>query len=364
MVEKIRRTVKIWAERHVFSVRYVNDLIKGLDPYRNGNNTVPPGGGGGGGPSSTPILSPSSPGDNKISSPIANLNESASDKDDNQQEEQEQDSVSMGGRSDNDDDDDDDIDDLFGNASNKLLKIDVDLDQAAAASSSSAAAGSKKRRRSNDFNNGSGKSATAYKSRRRSILSTNSLMDLWNQVSNLQMNYDRVQGTLKEINRPEYLDEEAANEQIDTLVGDELLQEYKKTIQYESKVDRQRKELYDIAQNRKALELEAMRYLPWLEIALKQDEDDIKFCDKYAEQLRLFEHVHKPARDARDKRLREEDKRRKVQEELQKKKEEDEERRRFMESAMSKQTEAQPGMVWNKATGEYQTLNTDESWRD
>ena len=41
LVESIRRTVKIWAERRVFSVRYVNELIKGLEPYRNRN-----GGGG------------------------------------------------------------------------------------------------------------------------------------------------------------------------------------------------------------------------------------------------------------------------------------------------------------------------------
>ncbi|KAL3906335.1 MAG: hypothetical protein SGILL_009310, partial [Bacillariaceae sp.] len=37
-VEKIRRTIKIWAERHVFSVRYVTELLKGLEPYRNGGN--------------------------------------------------------------------------------------------------------------------------------------------------------------------------------------------------------------------------------------------------------------------------------------------------------------------------------------
>ena len=104
--------------------------------------------------------------------------------------------------------------------------------------------------------------------------------------------------------------------------------------------------------------------MPWLESALKQDEEDIQFCEKYAEQLQLFQHVHTPAKEARDQRLKEEEERRVQEEEMKKKKEEEEDRKKFMESAMAKQTEAQPGMVWNKATGEYQYLNQDESWRD
>jgi hypothetical protein len=43
---------------------------------------------------------------------------------------------------------------------------------------------------------------------------------------------------------------------------------------------------------------------------------------------------------------------------------EDEERKRLLEASLSKQEEAQPGMVWNRNTQEYQYLNTDESWRD
>jgi hypothetical protein len=35
-----------------------------------------------------------------------------------------------------------------------------------------------------------------------------------------------------------------------------------------------------------------------------------------------------------------------------------------LEASLAKQEEAKPGMVWNKATLEYQYLNTDESWRD
>lgn len=340
-VDRIRRTVKIWGERHVFSVRYVNELLKGLEPYRGGgtkvSNTAPRS------PQESP--SPTAISTASIPEPEMESNKVASFPDEDEDEDY--------------DEDDDDDEDLFGKASSKLLKIDVDLDQATADVSST-----KKRRRS-DANAGNGTdisgSGIPRSTKRRSVvLSTSSLMELWNQVSSLQMQHDRVQGAMQQIDTPQLLDEK----EIDTLVGDKLLKAYKKTIQNEEDVVKHRRELYDIAQRRKALELEAVRYLPWLEYALKQDEEDANFCEKYLQQLQLFQHVQKPAKRSRDQRLKEEEHRR-IQEEKQKKRqEEEEERKKFMESAMSKQTEAQPGMVWNNATGEYQYLNQDESWRD
>jgi hypothetical protein len=342
-VEKIRRTIKIWAERHVFSVRFVTELLKGLEPYRNGGNKA----------AASAATIPSPKGVSPAASPAAI---SATSAQDTMQSKKDFDrDMGLGGDSDDDDDED-----LFGNASSGLLDISIDLDRATAATSST-----KKKRRRSDASATRGVASQPHKQKRRStILSTNSLMELWNQVSSLQSSYDRVQGSLQEINSPKVLDESAVQEQIDTLVGDQLLNAYKKTIQYEDSVARQRRELYDIAQRRRALELEAVRYLPWLEAALKQDEEDLKFCKKYGEQLELFAHVQVPAKASRDVRVAEEEKQRIKQEQLRKKQEEEEERKKFMESAMSKQTEAQPGMVWNKATGEYQYLNQDESWRD
>ena len=342
-VEKIRRTIKIWAERHVFSVRYVTDLLKGLEPYRKGGNKAMS--------SAAPIASPGST--SPATSPAAI---SAATQDTMQSKKDFDRDMGLGG----DDSDDDNDDDLFASAGNKLLDISIDFDQATASTS-----GTKKKRRRSSASVAGGGALQPHKQKRRStILSTNSLMELWNQVSSLQSSYDRVQGTLQEINSPKILDESVVQEQIDTLVGDQLLNAYKKTIQYEDSVARQRRELYDIAQRRRALELEAVRYLPWLEAALKQDEEDLKFCEQYGEQLKLFTHVQVPAKAARDERVKEEEKQRIKQEQIRKKQEEEEERKKFMESAMSKQTEAQPGMVWNKATGEYQFLNQDESWRD
>ena len=190
-------------------------------------------------------------------------------------------------------------------------------------------------------------------------------MELMNQVTAQQTKYDRVMAKLKDFHQVygESSSDVAANS-IDTLVGEELLQEYKQTLQHEHEIDRYRRELHSIAQTRRALEVEALRYLPWLERALKQDQDDIDFCKTFRKQLDLFRTVHKPTKEARARRLQQEALRVQKEEALQEKQRDEEERKKFMESAMAKQTEAQPGMVWNRATGEYQHLNQEESWRD
>ncbi len=42
MVEKVRRTVKVWGDRRVFSMRFVLDLLAGLDNYREGGSGLAP----------------------------------------------------------------------------------------------------------------------------------------------------------------------------------------------------------------------------------------------------------------------------------------------------------------------------------
>jgi len=346
MVEKVRRTVKIWGDRRVFSIRFVNELLQGMEPYRHGGSG-----------SSAPPPRPSAPAESDLGrfSPPTKLGGDSPEKSRGLSEPTfNDDNDNNSGGNDNDDDDDDD---LFGDSGDRMLDIELDLDKAAAASRGNYL-NTKKRGR-----DGVGGTSPPKLSRRRSVLSTSSLMDLWNKVSTLQDSYDHCQSMLSSIDGS-YLDESTAMEQIDTLVGDELLQQYKQTLAYEKRVINQRKELHSIARERRALELEAIRYLPWLESALKQDQDDMAFCLKLEKQVGAVQHVHGLAKAARNVRLETEAKRRKAQEELEQKKAEEEERKRFMQAATAKVTEAEPGMVWNKATGEYQYLHTDESWRD
>mmetsp|Transcript_18419 Transcript_18419/g.37775 ORF Transcript_18419/g.37775 Transcript_18419/m.37775 type:complete len:506 (-) Transcript_18419:1610-3127(-) len=405
IVESIRRTVKIWAERRVFSIRYVNDLIKGLEPYRS--KTI------GGGRTRTSSTSRSSSSNSSSTaghceflgsgrfSPDPDLPVDSQDDQsagvsatndfdsemglgngDGNGSDQDEDNLFDDGNN-NDDDDDDDDDDLFGNASNKLLKINIDFDVSSPANSNGESTNKKRRRTSENGKSlslphaGADANKHAYttlgssksKPKRRNgsqHLSTSSLMELMNQVSALRSNHDRVSAKLEELQKA-YDDSDSNsnnNQRIETLVGDELLEEYKKTIMDEQEIEKHKRQLHSIAQTQRGLELDALRYLPWLERALKQDTDDIDFSNSFRTQLKLFKGVYQPTKEARDKRLMEEALRIQKEEELQRKKREEEERKKFMESAMSKQTEAQPGMVWNRATGEYQHLNQEESWRD
>jgi len=385
VVESIRRTVKIWAERRVFSIRYVNELIKGLEPYRNGKRQPSSSRSGGGrneienhspgGSRFSPVTEPptdSQPttmkGEDDLDSEMGRKDDNPDDvdnmfEDNNNQE-------------DDDDSDSDNDDDLFGTASKKLLKIDVDFDRAssaAAAMNSPGGGSAKKRRRSSTAAGGSDKagaftaSSGRAKSKRRAsaqYLSLSSLMELMNQVSTQQASYDRVTAKLRDVHELYGDSSETNTKRIETLVGDELLEEYKKNLKHEDEIDRFKRELHSIAQTRRGLELDALRYLPWLERALKQDSDDIDFSKSFRKQLELFKGVYQPTKEARDRRLKEEAFRIQKEEDLLKKRREEEERKKFMESAMKKQTEAQPGMVWNRATGEYQHLNQEESWRD
>jgi hypothetical protein len=341
VVEKVRRTVKIWGDRHVFSLRFVNELLKGLEAYRNTDYVPAPAASPEGGAFS-PLHAPpeQSPAPTTASRTVIDIDKELSmDGGD-----------SISGASGSDDDD------LFGDSGDRLLNIDLDLDKAASAAKKEDSKGDVNRKRQRP----SVVTGTSAK-RKSSILSTSSLMELWNQVSTLQQRFDNTQTMLAGIT-PEYLN--ASLDQIDTLVGDELLDAYKKNQNFQKRVIDQRVELHSIAKKRRSLEQEAVRYLPWLEAALKQDTDDIEFCDKVLLELKKVEPLHGVAKAAREERLTEEARRQREMEELEKKKKEVEDRKKFMEIAMAKQTEAEPGMVWNKAAGEYQYRSTDESWRD
>jgi CID domain len=369
-VEKIRRTVKIWGERHVFSVRYVNELVKGLEMYRNGgrnNSKSSASSSRGAAAKSSPSMSPADASNSTVpaghgTGKNVGGGNSSSDSSDNDVEMSPTGSDNMFG---DDDGDDDDGDDLFGNATSKLLKIDVDLDQAASAAKNDSGAGDKKRRRSSFGSTGSGGGKSpGQPTKRKSVLSTNSLMELWSSVSALQNTYDIIESSTKEI---EGLDDTAPTSDgtpVDELVGDELLMEYKKVLKFEQRLTSNQREMHQIANARHVLEKEAVRYLPWLERALKQDKEDAAFCETYRRQLLTFKQIQAQARAARDRRLAEEADRKRQEEEERKKKQDEEDRRKFMEAAMAKQTVAEDGMVWNRATGEYQYLNQDESWRD
>lgn len=360
VTEKVRRTAKIWGDRRVFSIRFVNDLLQRLEPYRHGR---PPPSNDFTNDGATFSPEPEAPSDPK-SAPDGHENDNHGDDDDIRNILEDHDPLSgdedadEGGDDGNDDADDDD-DDIFGSNESPKLEIQVNMDVATDEQPQGNVKLRAKRRRSS-----MGSSAGTSSAKRRtssSILSAASLLELWTRLSELQQRYDRSQHTLQ------IIDERLAKipaESLEHLVGDELQQAFRQNEKDFVQMAAERKNLYDIAVERKALEDQAKKYVPWLHKALKQDQEDITFCDMLEQKISSFKDIHKAMVVARDNRREEERQRQLQQEAIEQKRREQEEEERFRRAALSKETEAKPGMVWNPSTREYQALDTNESWRE
>jgi CID domain len=348
LVEKVRRTAKIWGDRRVFSVRFVGELLKGLESFRNDvqQQRAPP-----------------------VESPVNRFSPEPSD-DDNDDDDHDDEPRMETPKSnslksptsprtevtvsptaedlmrESSDDDDDDQSLGFGSGV-AALNVTFDASKLGEMVVPKAKRPVIKRRRSS-----SGK-------KRRAILSTQSLQELWNQLSVLQQQYDQSQTLLRGIS-----EEHLRHDNVSDLIGDEILDAYNKNVNYIRLVQTERINLLKVANGKHSLEQEAVRYLPWCNSALLQDEEELELCDAVEQDLLLLQTVHAAAKQVRDERraLQEEEERRHALEKQ--RQEEEEERKRLLEASLAKQEEAKPGMVWNKATLEYQYLNTDESWRD
>jgi hypothetical protein len=327
-MDKVRRTAKIWGDRRVLSIRYVNELLQGLEPYREQTRE-------------SSNLEGFSPDPEPPRSSHVNTEPTKEASNDDEQAQ-----VIVSSKEDNESDEDDEKSNDFGDS---LGHLDVDLNLLASSAFQSKATSTKKRRRNS--------SITGTSKRRKAILSTTSLMDLVKQVSSLQDSLDSSNSLLKDISAPPSVE-------VDQLVGDELLTEYTKVTKAISQVHQLKQTLHKIASDRKSLEQKAVRYIPWLQTSLKTDDDDVAFCKELENKILLAQHVHSQAKMARDAKRELEALQRKKREEEQRKKSEEDERKKFMESAMKKETEAKPGMVWSRERQEYVYLNTEESWRD
>jgi hypothetical protein len=358
--EKVRRTVKIWGDRQVFSVRFVQELLKGLERYRNvgsGDDNQSPSG------METDSAQFSPVAEEVEQAPASSEKQPIDDNDimnilDGNSGEDEGD-----GGGDNDDDNDSDDDDLFfdGSERGQKLNIEFNIDSVLAQKQAPPVTKSGRNTKRRRGSTASGASTGSHSKRRRTTLSNNNLLDIWNRLNALQQNYEHAQLTLEKIDT---VNSKTSAEELEHLVGDELHQSFRQTISFRQQLVAQRKNLHDIAQERKVLQQEAIRYLPWLEAALKQDEDDIRFSDELEVKLQSFQKIHPALVEAHEVRLAEEAQRVQAEEEKERRLKEQEEAEKFRAAALSKELEAKPGMVWNPVTREYQARNTDESWRD
>ena len=372
LTEKVRRTVKIWGDRRVFSVRFVQDLLNGLEPYRRG-------GASGGGASSNlpkPPRHPIDSDDNALPSPAPEseniaLSDKSGDKnndddnDDNNDDDDDDDSIQQlledGNNREDMEAEGDSDEDIFASGGESKLSIDIDLDRVSTEQPSQSTLRSAKRRRSSMESNGSQSSPSKRKKKKRLIFTISNLVENLMRLSSLQQNFEYSQLGLQKIDADI---EKTTEQELEQLVGDALQLAFRQNQDFLKQIQDQRKEIYENAQERHNIEKEVVGYINWLEKTLNLDDDDIKFCDKLEEDIIAFQPIHAEIRKARDVRRAEEERKRVEEAEKERKRREAEETERFRRATLQKKTEGGKGLVWNPNTREYQELNTDESWRD
>ena len=255
LVEKIRRTVKVWGDRRVFSMRFVMDILAGLDSYRGE-------GGGAAVQDKSVAIEQSKPIQNPNITPGSNLDES------------------------------DDEEELFGDPSSKLLDVDLKVDGKALSEATKSVpspefgAGAKRRRSSAVALT---KTISKPAPKKPKALSNQSFLDMFQSITNLNDTYKSSLTVLNSI-PPEFLEENGTD--IDDLVGDELTDMYKKVCDTQRKVRKERRIIYNIAAERHSKEKEAQRYVSWLKNLAKVDDEDIEFAERLEEKLDLLAVCH------------------------------------------------------------------------
>jgi hypothetical protein len=360
--EKVRRTVKVWGDRQVFSLRFINELMQALEPYREGVKKAREGvkKAQEGGPTFSPMqISDESP---KQPRAAAGMSKSSNSDHTNQVVDVDND--------DEEQDDDDDImkilndtgdnsstgsndSDMFGDDQPQSQKLDLDI--TISVSPQQEKQQPHKRRRAGASR------ANGPKRRRSQALTINTLLDLWNRLVDAQQSFTHSQSSLQKIDTTI---EKSTDAELEALVGDELQATYRQHNLYVDQIASGRVGMHDTATKLKALEGQAIQYIPWLELALKQDEEDLEFCDSLEQKIVSFRQLHEQVRQARNVRRLEENQRRQAEENEERKRKEREESERFRKAALARTTEAEPGMIWDPNEREYVKIRTDESWRD
>lgn len=384
VVEKVRRTTKIWGDRRVFSIRFVMELLSSLESFRHPSSDITI--------HEKSIISDSS-SKNVPSSTIDNLSKDIKYSNFNSNKENDCEvvnNINVNSPQSKSPSVDNSTSSILGVNNIKINHIEVTKSIAKISSSdhetkTKSSFGYKRRRsdvtisRSNnnyadDSYNLSNFSQEYYPEttknqinshdNTRPLLSFTVLSDIFDQMAELDRQFLSVQSILSSMD----FFIESNNEKDDVMekVGDELI-ELNQDVKTSIKAVRDQKfKLHFIATRKRLLEDEIRRYRPWLENSLKVDEEELVSCKELSRKLELIEVIHADAKKSRENRLEKEANERALSEAVARKQADDEELKRSLENTMKNDNVPKEGMVWNKQLREYQYLPdaTEESWRD
>ncbi len=358
--EKVRRTAKIWGDRRVFSLRFVGEILAGLESFRNVDTGAAAGTGAGGYSQAQKARQTSNTIMNRSSnsqSSAANAKEKDSDSDED-----------MFGDNDDADEGASDHRDSFGDTGPSLLNVsNFSIHKAAMQSNSQQkqAFGAKRRRSSTSSptNRSAKKGKTSPKRHKSMKLSASSFKERIQQLENLDSEYRSVVNIISSITSSD-LCNGSLNDEIQE-VGDELTDLHTDINRKIETVRNHRALLYSIAEQKKEVEMELKRYLTWMMGGLNTDDEEMKLCLGLEEKLKLLQLVHADAKKIRDDSRAKEKKDKEMKEAAERKKAKEEALQKSLEQIQRKDGPKE-GMVWNKQAREYQYLAdaTEESWRD
>lgn len=355
LIEKVRRTAKIWGDRSVFSVRFVGDVLAGLEGLRRVKNepqtstltnsaqasTVPPSSSSGKTRSDMPASSTSAPS-----------GDSDNDMFQNSDEEEDRDGIYEEKNS------------MFGISSGpSLLNVSnfrVTAQTTSTASKGTTLFGANKRRREAEKTSKSPKKSKPTQKKGKNILSTSNFVELIAQLFRMDEQYKSIQNSISSIESSAVLNNEK-NEIVE--VGDELIQLHTSVNTMKNSLIQNKATLWKIANGKHEIENQLKKYVVWLKGGLSADVDELKLCDLLEEKLLLLQVVQADAVAARDALFEQEEKKKMEAEEEARKEAEEEELRKSLEK-IQKDKAPKEGMVWNKVAREYQYLDTSENWRD
>jgi hypothetical protein len=344
LIEKVRRTVKIWGDRAVFSTRFVGEILTGLEAFRHresGSNAAKPSA------SSVAATLPSTK-TTTHSTPASEESDMFENSDDNNDDEGVNRNIETGLQN---------TDSIFGASSGPSL-LDVSNFSIAAASSTSKFGSNKRRRESEKAKSPKKRKLTQKKS--KSALSTSNFVELISQLCELDDRYNAIQSTIASIESSDILSDE--DKEI-VQVGDELIRLHTSVNSMKSNLIHNKASLWNIANTKHEIEMQLKKYLVWLKGGLNADMDELKLCDALEEKLLQLQVVHTDAKALRDATREHQEKERLEAEEAARKEAEEKELRKSLEK-IQKDKAPKEGMVWNKVAREYQYLDTSENWRD
>lgn len=194
------------------------------------------------------------------------------------------------------------------------------------------------------------------------VYSTSTLLDLLRRTETLSSEFHSAKSMVEGCPSSHFSTDP---DSIVDLVGDDLVKMHHDVRNTGKLLIQQRKKVHAIAKERRELELDAIKFVPSLKDSLKQDDDELKFCDQIEEKINLLAVVIDYARVAREKRRQEEENRQKEADAEERRKEEEAERKKLLEAAMQDKV-GLPGMVYNPTTREYQKIHdhTEDDWRN